>query len=101
MAVKHGVHIVNIARGGVLDQDALLAALDDGRVGFASLDVTEPELLPAGHKLYGHANVNISPHLSAGGSADPQRFATLFLVNLDRFLAGADLIARVLPDRGY
>jgi phosphoglycerate dehydrogenase-like enzyme len=99
--VKHGVHIVNIARGGVLDQDALQAALDDGRVGFASLDVTDPEPLPAGHRLYGNPNVNISPHLSAGGSADTQGFVNLFLDNLNRFLAGADLLGRVLPDRGY
>jgi len=98
---KPGVHVVNIARGGVLDQDALLAALDDGRVGFASLDVTDPEPLPAGHRLYGHPSVNVSPHLSAGGSANTQGFVSLFLDNLNRFLAGADLIGRVLPDRGY
>jgi phosphoglycerate dehydrogenase-like enzyme len=98
---KPGVHVVNIARGGVLDHDALLAALDDGRVGSASLDVTDPEPLPAGHRLYGHPNVNISPHLSAGGSADTQGFVTLFLDNLNRFLTGADLTGRVLPDRGY
>src|SRR4030095_10380925 len=50
--VKHGVHLVNIAGGGLVDQDALRAALDDGRVRLASLDTVDPEPLPAGHWLF-------------------------------------------------
>lgn len=99
--VKPGVHLVNIARGAVLDQEALLAALDAGRVGFASLDVTDPEPLPTGHPLYAHPRVHISPHVSAGGAPDTAGFVELFLKNLDRFLAGAELDGQVLAERGY
>ena len=52
--MRPGVHLVNIARGAIVDQEALRAALDDGRVGAASLDVTEPEPPPPGHWLYTH-----------------------------------------------
>ena len=52
--IKPGAHIVNIARGSLVDQDALLAALDDGRVACASLDTLDPEPLPDGHPLYAH-----------------------------------------------
>jgi hypothetical protein len=51
-------------RGELVDQDALRRALDDGRVGLASLDVTDPEPLPAGHWLYSHPRVRFSPHVS-------------------------------------
>jgi phosphoglycerate dehydrogenase-like enzyme len=99
--VKPGVHIINIARGAVIDQDALLTALDDNRVGFASLDVTTPEPLPDGHPLYAHPRVNISPHVSAGGWIDYQVFADFFLDNLNRFLAGEPLAGLVKPENGY
>ena len=63
-ALKPGVHLVNVARGSLIDQDALLRALDDGRVAMASLDVVEPEPLPGGHPLYRHPSVRLSPHIS-------------------------------------
>ena len=63
-AVKPGVHIVNISRGTLIDQDALRVALDDGRVAGASLDVVDPEPLPAGHWLLSHPRVKVSPHIS-------------------------------------
>ena len=62
--LKRGVHLVNIARGGLIDQDALRAALDDGRVARATLDVCDPEPLPAGHWLYTHPKVRLTGHLS-------------------------------------
>jgi phosphoglycerate dehydrogenase-like enzyme len=99
--VKPGVHLVNIARGAVLDQQALLAALETGRVGFASLDVTDPEPLPTGHALYRHPRVHISPHVSAGGAPDTHGFVKLFLKNLERFLVGAALDGIVSAERGY
>src|SRR5207249_6974395 len=63
-AVKPGVHIVNIARGSLVDQGALIAALDDGRVACASLDTVDPEPLPSGHPLYTHPKVRLSAHVS-------------------------------------
>lgn len=99
--VKQGVHIVNIARGEIVDQEALLAALNENRAGFASLDVTTPEPLPEGHPLYTHPRVHISPHISAGGSANHEGFADFFIRNLNRFLDGQPLEGLVLPELGY
>jgi phosphoglycerate dehydrogenase-like enzyme len=59
-----GVHLVNIARGSLVDQDALRGALDDGTVAMATLDTVDPEPLPAGHWLYSHPQVRLSAHIS-------------------------------------
>lgn len=61
---KTGLHLINISRGGLVDQDALLAPLDAGVISAATLDVTTPEPLPDGHRLYSHPNVLVSPHIS-------------------------------------
>jgi phosphoglycerate dehydrogenase-like enzyme len=98
--VKRGVHFVNISRGAVVDHEALQAALNDGRVGFASLDVTEPEPLPADHPLYVHPRVHISPHTSYSG-VDRKYFIDLFVSNLKRFLNAEELLERVSPELGY
>ena len=98
--VRPGLHLVNIARGTLVDQDALRAALDDGTVGRASLDVTDPEPLPAGHWLYDHPKVFLTPHASWVG---PPMFAAatdLFCQNLHHYLAGEPLDNVVGPE-GY
>ncbi len=88
---KPGLHLINIARGGLLDQEALLEALDNGRIGLASLDVTEPEPLPDGHPLYSHPRVRVSPHTSAISTNSRQEIADTFLANLHRYLRGQAL----------
>jgi len=98
--LKPGAHLVNIARGRLVDHDALLAALELGHLGFASLDVTEPEPLPAGHPLYTHPRVHLSPHISWSGG-DASRYAPLFQENLRRYLKGEALLNLVPPGRGY
>ena len=60
------MHLVNIARGSLVDQDALRVALDDGRVAMATLDTVDPEPLPAGHWMYAHPKVRLSAHVSWG-----------------------------------
>ena len=62
---RPGLHLVNVSRGSLIDQTDLLAALDAGRLGYASLDVTEPEPLPSGHPLYTHPRVYLSSHTCA------------------------------------
>jgi phosphoglycerate dehydrogenase-like enzyme len=100
-SAKRGVHIVNIARGSLIDQDALLQALDDGIVGHATLDVTTPEPLPAGHPLYAHPRVSVSPHVSYSSPGIAQRGLERFLSNLARFRAGEPLEGLVDADAGY
>ncbi len=64
-AMRPGVVIINCARGALVDQEALLAALDSGHVGGAGLDVTEPEPLPPDHPLLGRDNVVVTPHVAS------------------------------------
>ena len=99
--VKPGVHLVNIARGPLVDSDALMAALDEGRVARASLDVAEGEPLPAGHPLYSHPGVRLTPHLSNSSSRTANRTVQIFTENLARWRAGEALEGTVDPAVGY
>ena len=90
--VKRGVHIVNIARGGLIDTAALIVALTDGRVGFASLDVTDPEPPPPGHPLWSAPNIRITPHIAWSSARTPARIFALFADNLGRFARGERLV---------
>ena len=99
--VKPGVHLVNIARGALLDQDALRRSLDDGRVARASLDVCEPEPLPEGHWLYSHPRVRLSPHISWSSPELGGRIVELLVDNVRRFVAGQPLEGIVDPVEGY
>ena len=91
-SAKPGLHLINIARGGLLDQEALLEALDNGQIGLASLDVTEPEPLPDGHPLYTHPRVRLSPHTSAISTRSQHEIADTFLANLRRYTEGLELL---------
>ena len=64
-AMRPGVIIINCARGALVDQEALLVALDSGHVGGAGLDVTDPEPLPPGHPLLGRDSVVVTPHVAS------------------------------------
>lgn len=99
--VKPGVHLVNIARGRLVDQDALRVALDDGRVAMATLDTVDPEPLPAGHWLYEHPKVRVSAHVSWASHAGIDSTVVLFVDNLRRRLAGEPLQDVVDPAEGY
>ncbi|WP_405121346.1 D-isomer specific 2-hydroxyacid dehydrogenase family protein [Pseudomonas petroselini] len=90
-SAKPGLHLINIARGGLLDQEALLEALDNGQIGLASLDVTEPEPLLDGHPLYTHPRVRLSPHTSAISTNSRNEIADTFLANLERYIDGRTL----------
>ncbi len=100
-AMKPGAHLVNVARGSIVDQEALREALESGQVGLASLDVVEPEPLPEGHWLYGHPQVRLSPHVSwACPDALDQVYGT-FAANLGRWLDGEPLEGVVDRTAGY
>ena len=100
-AMKPGAHLVNVARGTLVDQDALLAALDDGRLALASLDVADPEPLPAGHPLYTHPRVRLSPHISWSSPGSLERTIELFADNVRRWRTGEQLAGAVDVAAGY
>lgn len=94
-AVKPGAVVTNVGRGTVIDESALLAALDDGRVAFAGLDVFEREPLDAESPLWSHPNVLVSPHTAALSSKEEERIARRFAENATRLLDGGALRAVV------
>jgi len=99
--VKPGVHLVNVARGPLVDSAALLRALDDGRVARASLDVAEGEPLPAGDPLYSHPSVRLTPHISHSSTRTVNRTVDMFVDNLARWRRGEPLVGMVDPAVGY
>ncbi len=98
---KPGQHLVNIARGALIDQDALLHALDAGRPAFATLDVTDPEPLPEGHPFYTHPRIRLTPHICWSGPFVREQFAVRAIENLERYLDGRPLCGVVDPVSGY
>ncbi|MBO1077164.1 D-2-hydroxyacid dehydrogenase [Roseomonas marmotae] len=87
-AMRPGAAFVNIGRGAVVDHAALRAALGNGQVGFAALDVTEPEPLPPEDPLWAMPNVLISPHSASTVSRENARIAAIFRENLLCWLDG-------------
>lgn len=101
-AMKSDAVLVNIARGAVVDQEALVAALKANRIHAAFLDVTTPEPLPAEHELWSLPNAHVTMHLS--GRAQDKMFirsVERFLVNLERYRAGEPLEPMMDLTLGY
>ena len=99
--MKPGSHLVNIARGELVDQDALRVALDEGPLALASLDTVTPEPLPAGHWLYTHPRVRLSAHVSWSMPNSYEGLIDPFVTNLQRFMDDEELIYRVNVEEGY
>jgi phosphoglycerate dehydrogenase-like enzyme len=87
-ALRPGAAFVNIARGQVVDEDALIAALRSGRVGFAALDVARQEPLPADSPLWDMENVLISPHSASTVTSENAAITSIFAYNLRCWLDG-------------
>ena len=100
-AMKPTASVLNIARGEVIDQAALEAALRDGTIASAALDVTTPEPLPAEHSLWTLPNVLITPHTSGASDRREGTAPALFLDNLRRYLGGETLRNLARPELGY
>jgi len=101
-AMKPTAVLINIARGSVIDQDAVIGALNSGKLGAAFLDVCTPEPLPPGHPLWSVPNAHVTMHLS--GRAQDQMFTRgveRFLVNLDRWHRGEAVAPMVDLGAGY
>ncbi|MET0990157.1 MAG: NAD(P)-dependent oxidoreductase, partial [Glaciihabitans sp.] len=93
--LQPGTILINVGRGTTIDEEALVGALEDGRIGFAALDVFATEPLPADSPLWGMPNVLISPHTAALHPGEDRLIAELFAENAGRFLDGRDMINRV------
>jgi phosphoglycerate dehydrogenase-like enzyme len=100
-AMRPGSWLVNVARGPHVDTGALIAALDQGRIGGAALDVTDPEPLPDGHPLWGRANCIITPHTADTPEMTDALLARRVRVNVARFAAGEPLDGLVDVTVGY
>lgn len=94
--LKPGAIFYNIGRGTTVDQDALLAALQTNRLAAAYLDVTDPEPLPPTHPLWTCPNCFITPHTAGGHRGEQERLVRHFLNNLQRFIAGDELLDRII-----
>jgi len=94
-AMRPGSFLVNIARGEVVDEPALIMALEDGHLGGAALDVFSQEPLPGDSPLWQMPNVIISPHIAGATPHYDERAIDLFAENLRRFAAGEKLINAV------
>ena len=92
--MKDGALLVNVARGQVVQTDALLAELTRGRLR-ASLDVTDPEPLPSDHQLWSAPGLLISPHVGGNSSAFLPRARRLVREQLERLAVGHELVNRV------
>ncbi|NUP29859.1 MAG: hydroxyacid dehydrogenase, partial [Nocardia sp.] len=99
--MKPTAWIVNIARGSLIDTEALVRALREETIGGAALDVTDPEPLPDGHPLWSLPNAVITPHLANPSAGLPGLLAEHVRANVERFAAGEPLLSLVEIGRGY
>ncbi|HEU5380579.1 MAG TPA: D-2-hydroxyacid dehydrogenase [Ktedonobacteraceae bacterium] len=100
-AMKSNAYLVNIARGRVIDEKALVRALNERWIAGAGLDVAEIEPLPSHSPLYGMPNVILTPHVAGVSIHYERRLAELFAQNLRRYRSGEALLNRFDPARGY
>lgn len=99
--MKPDSYLINIARGKVVNTDAMLEALKSGQLAGACLDVTDPEPLPANHELWKQSNVIITPHVAGRSAVTNARRAALLVENLRRFGAGEPILNVVDKKAGY
>ncbi len=99
--MKSSAYLINIARGQIVDTDALLEALHSGRIAGAALDALPVEPLPPDHPLWKAPNVWITPHISYSSPRTRERTVNLFFENLRRYLNGEPLLNVVDKAAGY
>lgn len=99
--MKPTASIINVARGEVIDQEALVEALRAGTIAGAGLDVFDPEPLPAESPLWDMPNVIVTPHVSGAVEGYGRKAVDLFVANLQRYVQGEPLEHVANPELGY
>ena len=99
--MPRGAVLVNVARGGLVETDALVEALESGHLGGAGLDVTDPEPLPTGHPLWRAPNCIVTPHVADTEEMTVPLFAERISQNVRAFLGDGDFEGRIDPVAGY
>jgi phosphoglycerate dehydrogenase-like enzyme len=99
--MKRSAILINVTRGEIIYGDDLLAALDEGLLWGAGLDVTDPEPLPLGHRLWTHPRVIVTPHTAGGSPRRAGRAIAAFCENLRRLRAGRPLGWLIDKHKGY
>lgn len=99
--MKESAYFLNLGRGGLVDEPALVEALRRGQLAGAGLDVFAKEPLPPDHPFWAMENVIVSPHVSGSSLMYEERASSLFAENLRRYLAGEPLLNQVDRERGY
>lgn len=93
---KPSAILINTARGSIVDTDALIEALKTGKLGYAGLDVTDPEPLSKDSELFGMKNVTILPHLGSATIETREAMANLAVMNVLKGVLGEELVHRVV-----
>ena len=99
--MRPGAVLINVTRGEIVYGPDLLAALDEGLIWGAGLDVTDPEPLPPGHRLWTHPRVIVTPHTAGGSPRRAERAVAVFSENLERLRTGRPLLALIDKRKGY
>jgi phosphoglycerate dehydrogenase-like enzyme len=99
--MPRGSYIVNIGRGGVIDEGALVQAVRSGQLAGVGLDVTETEPLPADSPLWNEPNILLTPHIAGFTTQLREKKVRWFADNLARYIRGETLKGLVDPSRGY
>ncbi|MFK4729251.1 NAD(P)-dependent oxidoreductase [Agromyces mediolanus] len=100
-ALAPGAIVVNVGRGAVIETEALVAALEDGRLGGAGLDVTDPEPLPAGHPLWAIEHCLVTPHVADTEEMTAPLYAERVAENVRAFLGDGRFVGRIDLEHGY
>jgi phosphoglycerate dehydrogenase-like enzyme len=99
--MKTGAYLINVTRGGIIDEPALVEALTSGQIAGAGLDVTEKEPLPADSPLWDAPNLIITPHRAGASQHRPRMVFEFFMQNLERYLRGEQPRNLIDKRRGF
>jgi phosphoglycerate dehydrogenase-like enzyme len=99
--LKPGAFLIDVGRGGIINQAALLSALQEHRLAGAALDVFTDEPLPPSSPFWKHPNVIVTPHISGDSPAYRERAVAMFAVNLEKYINSENLLNRFDPERDY